>query len=145
MFLSFFQCKGLWLKLQGMGWGEKPNQNYLHTRDENNWTTLVFRICWQLSEGCHSFLRRVTRTGWNWFEAVQLLNTMQLLRWLPPALPSWHQKQRILQNRYRPLTICECTLLDTQLWYVATITVIKVSVYVCAYLQWLITLAGSYL
>lgn len=56
--------------------------------------------CWQLSEGCHSFLCRVTRTGWNWFEADQLLNTMQSLSYYSGIASSLHgsQKQRILQK-----------------------------------------------
>lgn len=56
--------------------------------------------CWQLSEGCHSFLCRVTRTGWNWFEADQLLNTMQSLSCYSGIASSLHgsQKQRSLQK-----------------------------------------------
>lgn len=56
--------------------------------------------CWQLSEGCHSFLCRVTRTGWNWFEADQLLNTMQSLSYYSGIASSLHgsQKQRSLQK-----------------------------------------------
>lgn len=60
--------------------------------------------CWQLSEGCHSFLCRVTRTGWNWFEADQLLNTMQSLSYYSGRASSLHgsQKQRSLQKGTSP-------------------------------------------
>lgn len=77
-----------------------------------------------------AFLCRVTRTGWNWFEADQLLNTMQSLSYYSGiAASSLHgsQKQRSLQEGAIPTQYVNAHLDTTQHWYV-TNGVLKESV-----------------
>lgn len=86
--------------LRGPGTRGAGAQGYAGPTPHKNQPLRFSGTCWQLSEGCHSFLCRVTRTGWNWFEADQLLNTMQSLSYYTGIASSLHgsQKQRSLQK-----------------------------------------------